>query len=85
MKRLLVLIWLLGITAGLPIKWVVVRTITEARPNITITDVSDEVYLKAGNLKLRLHVIDAPKRRQMCTNAEVKNFACGKRAIDWLL
>ena len=40
--------------------------------------------MKAGSLKLRLHGIDAPEREQICTNAKGKNYACGKRATDWL-
>ena len=83
-KRLILFISLLGITAGLPLNWAAARAVTEARLNITITDVSDGDSLKAGSLRLRLHGIDAPEREQICTNADGKNYACGKRATEWL-
>ena len=84
LKRLIALIWLLGITGGLFFNLAAARTIAEARLNITITDVSDGDSLKAGKLKLRLHGIDAPEREQLCTNAKGENYDCGKRATDWL-
>lgn len=84
LKRLIVFIWLLGITAGLLLNWAAARTVTKARLDITITYVSDGDSLKADNLKLRLHGIDAPEREQICTNADGANYACGKRATDWL-
>ena len=65
---MIVLIWLLSITGGLLLNWAEARTVTAARPDITITDVSGKVSLIEGKLKLRLHDIDAPERKQICTN-----------------
>ena len=83
-KRFIVTIWLLSITAVLLLNWAAARSPSEARLEITITDVIDGDTLKADKLRLRLHGIDAPEREQICTDANGKNYACGKQATDWL-
>jgi endonuclease YncB( thermonuclease family) len=39
---------------------------------------------KAGDTEIRLHGIDAPEYRQLCTEASSKQIACGKLARDAL-
>ena len=57
---------------------------TKARLDITITGISDGDTLRAERLKLRLHGIDAPERKQNCINAVGGTYACGGQATNWL-
>ena len=84
MKRLVVFIWLLDITVRLILNWAAACSVSKDQLDITITDVSDGDSLNADKFKLCLHGIDAPECEQTCTNAEGENYACGKRATDWL-
>ncbi len=84
MKRVIIFMWLFGITAGLLLNWAAAYASAKARLDITVTGISDGDSIRAERLKLRLHGIDAPERRQKCTDAAGKTYACGKQAKNWL-
>lgn len=83
-KRVIFFIWLLGITAGLLVNWAAAYATTEARLDITVKGISDGDSLWAERVKLRLHGIDAPERKQKCIDAAGTTYACGKQATNWL-
>ena len=64
--------------------WAAAHASFETRLEITVTGVSDGDSLQADRLKLRLHGIDAPERKQKCTNAAGKTYDCGTQATNWL-
>ena len=82
--RVVVLIWLFGLVAGLGLSGVWSAVSAEAHLQVTVTAVTDGDSLRAGKLRLRLHGVDAPERKQVCTTASGQSYACGKRATDWL-
>ena len=84
MKRIIFFMWLFGITLGLLVNWAAAYASAEARLDITVTSISDGDSLRAGRVKLRLHGIDAPERKQKCEDAARKTYACGKQAKNWL-
>jgi len=49
-----------------------------------ITAVTDGDSLKSGNIRLRLHGIDAPEIAQTCKDASGDNYSCGLQARDYL-
>ena len=76
--------WLFGITTGLIFNWAGACASAEARLDIIVTRIIDGDSLRADRLKLRLHGIDAPERKQKCKDAAGKTYACGRQAINWL-
>lgn len=82
--RVVVLIWLFGLAVGLGLNGVWPAVSADARLHVTITAVSDGDSLRAGKLRLRLHGVDAPERKQLCTTASGQRYACGQEATDWL-
>jgi len=51
---------------------------------LTVTAVSDADSLRAGQLRLRLHGIDAPELRQTCLDSAGQPYKCGQSAADFL-
>ena len=51
---------------------------------LTVTAVSDADSLRAGQLRLRLHGIDAPELRQNCLDSVGQPYKCGQSATDFL-
>ena len=51
---------------------------------IVVTAVSDGDTIRSGQLRIRLHGIDAPERQQQCTTFEGARWACGIAARDAL-
>ena len=51
---------------------------------IVVTAVSDGDTIRSGQLRIRIHGIDAPERQQQCTTPEGTRWACGKAARDAL-
>ena len=49
-----------------------------------VTAVSDGDTIRSGQLRIRLHGIDAPERQQQCTTPEGARWACGNAARDTL-
>ena len=49
---------------------------------LTITKITDGDSLRAGDIRIRLHGIDAPEMRQQCDNNG--SYACGKQAQAYL-
>ena len=49
---------------------------------ITITKVTDGDSLRAGDIRIRLHGIDAPEMRQICEH--ISRYNCGEAARDYL-
>ena len=45
--------------------------------NLEITQISDGDSLRSGKLRIRLFGIDAPEKKQKCTNVEGKQWDCG--------
>ena len=85
MMRVFVVIWLSGVALGICVSgiWSVAAG-EEARLQVSITAVSDGDSLRAGPLKLRLHGLDAPEKKQVCSTASGQSYACGQKATDWL-
>ena len=83
--RVLVVFWLFGIVAGLGLAgvWSVAAS-EEARLQVSITAISDGDSMRAGKLRLRLHGIDAPEKKQTCSTHSGQSYACGQQATDWL-
>ena len=46
--------------------------------------VTDGDTIRKGNLKIRLHGIDAPEYKQKCKNSEGQFYACGVNSSDFL-
>ena len=84
MRRVVLIFWLAGIAIGLLLgaAWSAERS--EPRLEVTVTAVSDGDTLKAGKLRLRLHGVDAPERKQTCVTATNQNYPCGQKATEWL-
>jgi endonuclease YncB( thermonuclease family) len=51
---------------------------------VVVTAVSDGDTIRSGQLRIRLHGIDAPERQQHCTTPEGARWACGNAAWDAL-
>ena len=51
---------------------------------VVVTAVSDGDTIRSGQLRIRLHGIDAPERQQHCTTPEGARWACGNAARDAL-
>ena len=49
---------------------------------IVVTAVSDGDTIRSGQLRIRLHGIDAPERQQQCTTPEGRRWACGNAALN---
>ena len=47
---------------------------------VTVTQIIDGDSLRSGELRIRLFGIDAPERKQQCTDANGANWACGMAA-----
>ena len=55
---------------------------------VTVTRVVDGDSLRSGPLKIRVHGIDAPERKQRCKTAAGKDWECGvaaKRAMQAII
>ena len=52
---------------------------------ITVTKVSDGDSLRSGQLKIRLHGIDAPELKQDCADASGRRWPCGAAARERLV
>ena len=50
----------------------------------TVTAITDADSLRAGELRLRLHGIDAPELRQTCLDKASQPYRCGQEAADFL-
>ena len=48
--------------------------------SVTITRISDGDSLRSGKLRIRLFGIDAPEKKQQCTNANGAKWDCGTAA-----
>ena len=48
--------------------------------SVTITHISDGDSLRSGKLRIRLFGIDAPEKKQQCTNANGAKWDCGTAA-----
>ena len=48
--------------------------------SVTITRISDGDSLRSGKLRIRLFGIDAPEKKQQCTNADGAKWDCGMAA-----
>ena len=48
--------------------------------NVTITRISDGDSLRSGKLRIRLFGIDAPEKKQQCTDADGAKWDCGTAA-----
>ena len=46
--------------------------------------ITDGDTIKLGTIKVRLHGIDAPERRQNCKDAKNKTYACGRQSTAFL-
>ena len=46
--------------------------------------ITDGDTIKLGTIKVRLHGIDAPERRQNCKDAKNKAYACGRQSTAFL-
>ena len=56
--------------------------------SVAITRISDGDSLRSGKLRIRLFGIDAPEKKQQCTNADGLKWACGtaaKKALSTLV
>ena len=84
MRRVLFIFWLAGIAAGLLLGTALSADGPEPRLEVTVTAVTDGDTLKAGKLRLRLHGVDAPERKQTCSTATNQTYPCGQRATEWL-
>lgn len=82
--RVVVLVWLGGIAAGLLISGLLASARAEARLEVRVSAVTDGDSLRAGKLRLRLHGVDAPERKQLCSSADGRRYRCGQQAADWL-
>jgi endonuclease YncB( thermonuclease family) len=51
---------------------------------VVVTAVSDGDTIRSGQLRIRLHGIDAPERQQHCTTSDGARWACGNAARDAL-
>jgi len=51
---------------------------------VVVTAVSDGDTIRSGQLRIRLHGIDAPERQQHCTTSDRARWACGNAARDAL-
>ena len=51
---------------------------------VVVTAVSDGDTIRSGQLRIRLHGIDAPERQQHCTTPDGARWACGNAARDAL-
>ena len=51
---------------------------------LTVTSIWDADSLRAGDLRLRLHGIDAPELKQHCLNEAKRSYNCGQMARDFL-
>ncbi len=51
---------------------------------VVVTAVNDGDTIRSGQLRIRLHGIDAPERQQHCTTPEGARWACGNAARDAL-
>ena len=49
---------------------------------VTVTQVVDGDTLRSGQLKIRVHGIDAPERKQRCKTAAGKDWDCGVAATS---
>ncbi len=45
--------------------------------NLQITHITDGDSLRSGNLRIRLFGIDAPEKKQKCTNVDGRQWDCG--------
>ena len=52
--------------------------------NLQITHVTDGDSLRSGNLRIRLFGVDAPERKQKCTNSDGRQWDCGIAAQEAL-
>ena len=84
MMRFVVTFWLAGIAAGLVLSAAAADQPVEPQLQVTVTAVSDGDTLRAGRLRLRLHGVDAPERKQLCSTASEQDYPCGLRATEWL-
>lgn len=83
--RIFVMIWLLGVVLGVGVSalWPAAAE-QHAHLEVSISAVSDGDSLRAGQLRLRLHGIDAPEKTQVCSTASGQSYACGQKATAWL-
>ena len=50
----------------------------------TITKITDGDSLRSGDIRIRLHGIDAPELKQICQNDKGQDYKCGLMARDYL-
>ena len=50
-----------------------------------IPSITDGDSIRIGNLRIRIHGIDAPERRQLCRSAQGKNRHCGQASTHALV
>jgi len=51
---------------------------------LTITKITDGDSLRAGDIRIRIHGIDAPEMRQICHDKQGDAYHCGVTARDYL-
>lgn len=52
--------------------------------NLHITHITDGDSLRSGKLRIRLFAVDAPERKQKCTNSDGQQWDCGIAAQEAL-
>ena len=85
MFRRALLILALGLACASPLQAVAGEAIFDLSGPVTVTRVVDGDSLRSGPLKIRVHGIDAPERKQRCKTAAGKDWDCGaaaKRAME---
>ena len=51
---------------------------------LTITKITDGDSLRAGDIRIRIHGMDAPEMRQTCNDKQKEAYHCGVAARDYL-
>lgn len=57
----------------------------QASDSYLITKVTDGDSLRAGEIRIRLHGIDAPEMKQICEGADGGSYHCGMASRDHLI
>ena len=80
MFRQALLILALGLSCAFTLQAVADEAGFDLSGPVTVTRVVDGDSLRSGPLKIRVHGIDAPERKQHCETAAGKNWDCGVAA-----
>lgn len=58
--------------------------VAEPRDIIGHATVTDGDSLRVGEARIRLFAVDAPEKRQTCTDAWARSYACGRASLEAL-